>query len=131
MKWVKIRDGHYCLVEDDDKRAEVKLPSRGIRNFYIGYKPKWAETFDRLNPDPAAMDAEGERKAMDVMLDEKEKELKSDKKAQRWERGRRASWAKNIAFRKAKKKVHRQKVDKAKKKAISFLRSKVKERKEK
>lgn len=131
MKWVKIREGHYRLVGDDDTRPAVKLPSKKIGNFFLGYSPGWAGTFKRLSPHPEAMDAVGEREATDVMLGEKEKELKVDKKAQKWERGRKVAWKKNIAFKKAKKRVHRQKVEKAKKIAIDFLKSRTREKKKK
>jgi len=129
MKWIKIREGRWKFVEDDDERPEAKLKKKKFGSFSIGYKPKWASTFDRMNPDPMAMDAEGERVALDAMMDEKEVELKFDKKARKWEKGRKKAWRENVTFKKRKESEHQAKIEGAKKTALQFLTRKVKERK--
>ena len=95
----------------------------------IHSSPGWVDTFNRLNPHPEAMDAEGERHAVDVMLDEKESELKNSKRAQRWEKGRKAAWKRNLKYKKSREREHRRKVDKAKGFALEYLREKTQERK--
>jgi len=44
-------------------------------SFNIGYKPKWVGTYNNVNPNPEAMDANGERRAVEIMLSERKKEM--------------------------------------------------------
>lgn len=131
MKWIKIREGHYRLVDDNDDRPEVHLPKKEIGNFSMGYKPGWVNTLNRVNPHPEAMDSEGERRAIDLMLNDRDKETRISKKAAGWERGRRVAWNKNVKYKKAENRKHRREVEEAKETAIEFLSSRAKKNKEK
>lgn len=95
----------------------------------ISYKPGWVDAFNRVNPHPEAMDAEGERIAADVMTETREKEMRGSSKAANWERGRKVAFRKNVAYDKARKRKHQQKVDQAKSIAVNYLEKKANERK--
>jgi hypothetical protein len=93
------------------------------------YKPTYMEEFRRLNPDPRKMDARKERLAVDVLIDEKEKELKQDPRAIQWEADRKREWK---AFRKQKKleeQLHQAQVERAKIQLAHFLKKRVEGRK--
>lgn len=97
-----------------------------LYSFNIGYKPGWVGAFNSVNPHPEAMDAEGERNAMEVMLGERKKEMKMSSKAARWERERKVAWNRNVKYKKAGERKHRKELEQAKKTAVEFLSSRAK-----
>ena len=62
------------------------------------YSPPWAEAAKEFMPDPNKMDANGESKATDIMLEEREKETKVSSKARKWEEGRKKEWQANKKY---------------------------------
>jgi len=97
------------------------------------YKPLWNEEFRRLNPDPRKMDANGERKAVDVMIDCKEQEMKQSPTALKWESDRKNEWHKYLKQKSIQEKNHQLKVDEAKKNLIALVktRKQIRERRKK
>jgi len=59
-------------------------------------KQVWQEAYEKVNPDPSKMDGIGEKKALDVMLSEREKETNFSKKARDWEKDRKKEWQQNV-----------------------------------
>jgi len=92
------------------------------------YKPSWLESFRRLNPDIREMNAKKERLACDVMIDEKEAEMKLSPKARQYEGDRKNEWR---AWRKEKVREDRLKelkIEEAQKFAKRFLAERAKRR---
>jgi hypothetical protein len=76
--------------------------SCGYNIFYrqtnVIYKPGWVDVHKRLMPHPEKMDSNAEIKAVDVMLSEREKEMKVSARARNWEKGRKKEWAANKPY---------------------------------
>lgn len=49
-------------------------------------------------PNPEKMDADGESRATDAMLEQREKEMKYSPKARSWEEGRKREWKANKKY---------------------------------
>ncbi len=86
------------------------------------YRPTWHSIFKRLNPDPELMNAEGERRAVDAMLEEKEKQLQYSQRAREYEAGRKKEAGEQKAYKRREQRLYQMKVDDAKKKALEFLK---------
>jgi len=90
------------------------------------YKPVWLESFKRLNPDIREMNAKKERLAVDVMIDQKEAEMKLSPKARQYEGDRKKEWR---AWRKEKSReeqLKQLKIEQAKSFAMKFLEQRAK-----
>jgi hypothetical protein len=89
VKWVKVREGLYKLVEDDDPRPAVKLKShRGAPN--IKYVPPWKKYESPM----WFGGANDQIKASEQFTQERDREMQKDPKAARWEKSRREWFAK-------------------------------------
>ena len=90
MKWIKIRDGKYKLVSDNDPRPSVNLPDKKLGKIFIPFSPSWRQHESEMWND----DTKKSMKATDNFIDEREHEMKVDPRAARWEKSRKASWDK-------------------------------------
>ena len=77
------------------------------------YNPTWNEVFKRLSPDPRDMNAPQERRAVDSMIDEKEREFRQNPKARQWEADRKAEWKRYGKQKRELEKTRQQKIDHA------------------
>lgn len=66
----------------------------------INLTPSWVSVSNRYMPDPAKMDAQGEIRATDMMLEERAKETKISRKARLWEQDRKREFKKNVPLMK-------------------------------
>lgn len=92
-KWVKVRQGNYKYVGDDDPRPAVIPPKRKIGLPYIKFIPSWRKYEQNfLNIDP---DKKSSNEMTDKFIAEREFQTKTDPRAKRWEESRQQEWAKN------------------------------------
>jgi len=85
MKWILLSPNRYKLVDDDDLRLEVKLPSKVKTGTpTVRFIPNWKkyETPMMIGDGHAQLDAS------DKFTAEKEHQLKTDPSAARWEKSR-------------------------------------------
>jgi hypothetical protein len=90
-KWIKVRDGNYKYVEDTDSRPPVKLPNKKLGSIFIPFQPTWKQHEKDMWND----DTKKSMQATDRFIDEREHEMKTDPKAARWEKSRKAYWDKH------------------------------------
>jgi len=91
MKWVLKHYGTYKLVEDSDPRPEVKLPNKGMGKIFTPYSPSWKKHEKNMWHE----DTKTSQEATDKFIEEREHEIKTDPKAARWEKSRKATWEKD------------------------------------
>lgn len=92
MKWITVRPGNYKLVEDDDPRPEVKLPSRpGAPSTH--FSPSWK----KYEAGVFLGNAKQQEEYSDKFMAERAHAIKTDPQARRWEESRRKSVAKDKA----------------------------------
>jgi len=89
MKWIEKSPGYYKLVEDDDPRPEVKLKAKE-GSPTIKYVPSWK----KYETPMFSGDGHSQFDAAEKFTQEREKELRTDGKAARWEKSRRDWFAK-------------------------------------
>jgi len=90
MKWVQVKVGTYRLVEDNDSRPEVKLPSKeGVPNIHIA--PPWKKYEEGVTV--GTPDSQSDYS--DKFISEREHTMKTEPKWKRWEESRRKSLAKD------------------------------------
>lgn len=90
-KWVKIRDGLYKLVSDDDPRPSVQLPNKKMGAPFVPFTPSWKKHERDVWND----DTKRSMEATDKFVAEREHETKTDPRAARWEKSRKARWEKD------------------------------------
>ena len=91
MKWIKVRDGIHKFVSDSDPRPAVHLPKKKIGSVYIPFQPPWKKYERGMWND----DKVQSMSLTDKFIDEREHEMKTDPKAARWEKSRKARWEKD------------------------------------
>ena|SRR3990172_1198949 len=90
MKWVLNTPGSYKLVEDEDPRPAVKLPSKpGMPN--TRFTPSWK----KYEAGQFLADPKKQRGYSDKFEAERNHAIKTDKAAARWEKSRRESLLKD------------------------------------
>ena len=90
VKWVEDTPGLYRLVDDEDPRPAVELPSRrGAPT--IRYNPSWR----KYEAGQFIGNADEQIEAGDKFLQEREHEMKVDPKARKWEESRKKSLLKD------------------------------------
>lgn len=86
MKWISTKPGNYKLVEDDDPRPEVHLPSKeGSPSIHIA--PPWKKYESGITV--GTPDAQNDMS--DKFLAEREHAMKTDPSLKRWEESRKKS----------------------------------------
>lgn len=91
MKWIKVNDGTFKFVSDDDPRPSVTLPNKKIGTIFQKFIPSWG----KYEADMWNTDKNRSREAADKFDMERAHEIKTDPRAARWEAGRKAAWAKD------------------------------------
>ncbi len=91
MKWIQSAPGNFRLVDDDDERPAVKLPSRVIGAPHVAFTPSWKKYEEGMKHP----DSKDQGLYTDKFLAEREHAMKTDPQAKRWEETRKASWAKD------------------------------------
>lgn len=100
MKWVMIRVGNYKLVEDNDPRPEIDLPSKPGAPA-VSFTPSWKKHEAAIH----LGNADQQYEASDKFIAERAHEMRRDPQAKRWEESRKKSLAKDKpAWRKEKMK---------------------------
>ena len=96
MKWIKIAEGRYKLVDDNDPRPEDKSfagrkPTGGT--FYTVAKPPWMATLGKL--DKSGNNPDNEKQILSAFDEERRKTTAISQKWAKWEKARKEDWQKN------------------------------------
>jgi hypothetical protein len=89
MKWVLLSPGNYKLVDDEDERPAVKLPSHKPGKIFTPFAPSWKKYEEGMKHP----DSPNQGEYADKFIAEREHQLKVDPQAKKWEESRKAVWA--------------------------------------
>lgn len=85
MKWIRTSPSGYKLVDDDDPREAVEIPAKkGSPS--VKFTPSWKK-YEKYIHNPE-VDAKTNKWASEMFTAERERSLKTDSQAKRWEESR-------------------------------------------
>ena len=99
FKWIEAKLGTYKLVDINDPRPAVEMPSKfkeavGKKTTTTPFNPSWK----KYEKGMWSGDKETSIAQTDKFLDERDHAVKTDPRAKRWEAGRKQEWAKNKRY---------------------------------